>query len=57
VLVKDFSLIQHQWHMEVSRHIHQPATQGFLSKRAWKKNKLSDSELVLTFRCIEETPR
>lgn len=44
------------WHEEVSRHIRLVAVQESLSTRYWnwKKNNLSDTELVLIFRYIRE---
>jgi hypothetical protein len=41
-----------RWHEEVSRHIAQVALQEGLGTKAWKKNNLSDSELVMLFRYI-----
>ncbi|CAN9084703.1 unnamed protein product [Alternaria alternata] len=49
VLVEDFHLLWQKWHTEVTRHIHQLSVQESLSTRSWKKNNLSDCELVLIF--------
>lgn len=49
VLVEDFHLLWQKWHTEVARHIHQLSVQESLSTRSWKKNNLSDCELVLIF--------
>jgi hypothetical protein len=53
-MVDDFHLMWQKWHTEVSRHIHQLAVQESLSVQSWKKNNLSDTELVLIYDYICE---
>ncbi|CAE7216402.1 hypothetical protein PTTW11_10820 [Pyrenophora teres f. teres] len=52
VLVQDFQTIWHNWHCEVSRHIHMLSVHQSLSLQSWKKNNLSDSELCIIFQHI-----
>ncbi|KAK7180359.1 hypothetical protein DPSP01_013128 [Paraphaeosphaeria sporulosa] len=52
VLVDDFRLIWHAWHVEIIRHVHYLAVNEGLSNERWQKNNLSDGELALIFQQI-----
>jgi hypothetical protein len=50
--IRTFSTIYHQWHNEVSSHIHYIAVKEQLSTVSYEKNSLSDLELGLIFQQI-----
>lgn len=55
LMIDNFGIVYHKWHVSLTKWIHQVATEFKLSTGSWKKNSLTDAELSILFRVVMDS--